>query len=329
MSIGEQAFLDRWRSEAPIFSAWGTFVLEEISNSISKLIAPQSVEMFIRIPVRPRLKGEDSLLQKAFHRNKAYKNPYEDIEDKVGLRFVVLLVEDIRTIESAITSNTKWIAHKARDFEDEQDARPYEFDYQSVHYIVRSGCPLSRGVVSIPQGIPCEVQVRTLLQHAYSELTHDTIYKPSVQASPAVKRAAAKSMALIEATSDYFSNVYNVIRSAVDRNERLARFLRDKYSILVGRQADETPLNSIIIDHYKQFLCDSFEVEFQKWADEKNYLGGVISERFDNYAIFRVPSILLVYYCASKSPRLAKRDSPLTDAELSPIYSDLGLGMAG
>ena len=42
------------------------------------------------------------MLQKAFYRGKDYRSPYEDIEDKVGLRFVVLLTEDIRTIEAAL-----------------------------------------------------------------------------------------------------------------------------------------------------------------------------------------------------------------------------------
>ena len=49
--------------------------------------------------------------------------------------------------------------------------------------------------------------MRTLLQHAHSELTHDTIYKPSVVQTPAMLRAAAKSMALIEATGDYFEEL--------------------------------------------------------------------------------------------------------------------------
>src|ERR1019366_6806543 len=141
-----------------------------------------------------------------------YQNPYEEIEDKVGLRFVVLLIEDIRTIEAAVKEAPHWVASLARDFEREQEARPYEFDYQSLHYVVRSALPFEFEGVVIPSDIPCEVQVRTLLQHAYSELTHDTIYKPNVRATPLLKRAAAKSMALIEATSDYFSSVSKTIK---------------------------------------------------------------------------------------------------------------------
>jgi putative GTP pyrophosphokinase len=281
------------------------------------------------MPVKPRVKGEESLLQKAFYRNKNYVDPYEEIEDKVGLRFVVLLVEDIRTIEAAIVSYGGWDAKKARDFIDEQDERPYEFDYQSVHYVLRSSFPLTYGEVEIPANIACEVQIRTLLQHAYSELTHDTIYKPSVQASPAVKRAAAKSMALIEATSDYFSNVHGVIQAAVVRGEKLAMFLAEKYQEWIGFPSTVTPLNSLVVDHYKDLLPDNFDSDFDRWMKDKPFVRDIIAERLNDQALYRIPSILLVYYCVSKTPQRAKENSPLTDGELAPIYSDLGKAMVG
>nr|WP_249804714.1 MULTISPECIES: hypothetical protein [unclassified Bradyrhizobium] len=65
---------------------------------------------------------------------------------------------------------------------------PYEFRYQSVHYIVRSRGDQKLDGQNITAGTPCEVQIRTLLQHAHSELTHDTIYKPSVKGTPAIAR---------------------------------------------------------------------------------------------------------------------------------------------
>ena len=109
-----------------------------------------------------------------------------------GLRFVVLVSADIKVVERAITTCPKWTAVLARDYEEERRQRPYEFDYQSVHYIVRSKDELTFEGVTIAAGTPCEIQVRTILQHAYSELTHDTIYKPSVQASPDVKRSTSR-----------------------------------------------------------------------------------------------------------------------------------------
>ena len=86
----ETEFLERWREELPAYTAWGKFVAQKLSGAIETTVSPVSLEAFLKIPVKSRAKQEDSLLQKAFHRNKGYQDPYNDIEDKVGLRFVVL-----------------------------------------------------------------------------------------------------------------------------------------------------------------------------------------------------------------------------------------------
>lgn len=234
----EAAFLERWRQEEPLYAAWGRFVGSALTGRIAGKVAPTKLEMFLRIPVIPRVKAADSLLQKAFHRNKGYENPYDDIEDKVGLRFVVLLSGDIRVIEDEILNCPHWTATKARDFAEEREERPYEFDYQSVHYVLRSLIPIDHEGLTIPAALPCEIQIRTLLQHAYSELTHDTIYKPSVKATPSLKRAAAKSMALIEATDDYFSQVDEVIKKEVAALNELATLMEKTYTERLGHQAE-------------------------------------------------------------------------------------------
>ena len=117
----ESEFSDRWRSEEPIYAAWGRFVGMTLSDAIQGRVAPTKLDLFLKLPVIPRLKERNSMLQKAFYRGKVYRSPYEDIEDKVGLRFVVLLTEDIRTIEAALKESSHWMAHLARDFELERD----------------------------------------------------------------------------------------------------------------------------------------------------------------------------------------------------------------
>jgi ppGpp synthetase/RelA/SpoT-type nucleotidyltranferase len=325
----ESDFLDRWRKEEPAYSAWGRFVGATLSDSIRGRVAPVKLELFLKLPVIPRIKGQDSLLQKAFYRGKTYENPYEEIEDKVGVRFVVLLAEDIRTIEAAINDETGWVANMARDFEQEREVRPYEFDYQSLHYIVRSALPFEFQGCLIPADLPCEVQIRTLLQHAYSELTHDTIYKPSVRATPVIKRTAAKSMALIESTSDYFSAVNKIIRQALADSKKIGVFLSSRYASITNTTAEDSPLNSLLLDRYHSQLSQTFETDFEAWWSEKDFLAGTIIDRAKGTALYRTPSILLVYFCVSTAPTLSKQDSPLTEKELQPIYSDLGLALSG
>lgn len=308
-----------------MYTAWGDFVSETLTAAVAREIHPATVELFFRIPLKPRTKEEASLLAKAFHRGKAYKDPYGDIEDKVGVRIVVLFSEEIRIVESAINACEQWTAAKARDFEEERAARPFEFDYQSLHYIVRAKPGVRHEGIDVAPDTPCEVQVRTILQHAYSELTHDTIYKPSVQAEPDVKRAAAKSMALIEATDDYFSQVRQKLDLAQAPGRQVAETLAREYRAFTGLVPEPSPLNTLLVDHFRKWAKEGFDGELDAFLKEKAFLAERIQERAKTELLYRQPAILLVYWVVKQAPRTAGDDGPLTDDELAPIYSDLGL----
>lgn len=90
MSDRETELLDRWHAERPMYNAWGALVSETLKAAVARAIQPANVELFFRLPVKHRTKERASLLAKAFHLGKSYKDPYLDIEDKVGVRIVVL-----------------------------------------------------------------------------------------------------------------------------------------------------------------------------------------------------------------------------------------------
>jgi hypothetical protein len=136
-------------------------------------------------------------------------------------------------------------------------------------------------------------------------------------------------MALIEATSDYFSSLNRTIKQTLAETKKLAQFLAARYAAILGAESKESPLNSLLIDHYGKFAGVKFEEEFELWWRGKSFLTKTINVRRSGIALYRTPAILLLYYCASVVPILAKRDSPLTDKELQPIYSDLGLALNG
>ena len=320
----ENALIARWTAERPMYEAWGNFVATTITEAIAERIEPTKTSTFLKLPVSYRTKDQASLLDKAFHRHKPYTNPYDDIEDKVGVRIVVLFFDDIRVVEEAITSCRLWTVVKARDYEDEQMIRPYEFDYQSLHYVVRAVDGIEHDGFKIDRDLPCEVQIRTLLQHAYSELTHDTIYKPNMAAEASVKRAAAKSMALIEATGDYFSEVKKKMATAAAPGEHLSVVVKKAYSSLVGDTGEPSPLNTLIIDHYREWARGDFDAAFARFLESHQYLGDRIKERMATQSLYRQPAVLLVYFAVQDSPNKASSASLLTADELSPIYSDLG-----
>ncbi len=320
----EAEIVAQWEIDRPIYEAWAKIVHDEISAAVELVIVPLSLAEFLKVPTKPRLKEAKSLVDKALFRQKGYQNPYTDITDKVGMRFVVLLTSSIRKVEEAICASKTWIPSKDKDYEEERKNKPLEFVYQSVHYVLRAASDISVAGVTVPAGTPCEVQVRTLLQHAHSELTHDSIYKPKRVASPEIQRTVAKSMALIEATDDFFERVMEDLEkaSAPERNALLV--LKKLYAEQIGLLPESQKSNMLILDAFADALGDDLEARLSALIKTKAYIVDRIKNRVTTHHLFRQPAILLAYLVAVETPAATKQRWPLTQEELRPIYQDLG-----
>jgi len=173
--------------------------------------------------------------------------------DAAGKSHSSFAENEIAVVCKAIESCGEWDWCKDKDHEAERETAPYEFRYQSDHYIVRCQGDRDVGGVTVAAGTPCEIQVRTLLQHAHSELTHDTIYKPSVVHTPKMLRAAAKAMALVEATNDYFEELLELIKTNIEPNKEFSSQMTQLYREVVGTEPDPTKAEGLLNDAYLSF----------------------------------------------------------------------------
>lgn len=321
----EQEFLDRWQREKEAYLAWGRLISSEVQMHLAPRIAPLKPDYFLRTLVAPRLKDDQKLIEKAFYRNKGYQNPYEDITDKVGTRFVVLLGSEIRIVEEALTTVPGWAFSKDRDYEEEQKKNPLKFDYAAVHFVVRPENDLELDCVCVPAGTPCEVQIKTLLQHAYSELTHDTIYKPQIEATPYMQRNAAKAMALLEATNDYFEKVTEDVNRTLSNVRRMTADLTTVYREVVGVDPKPTVLEGLLLGAYEEAAGEGYVERVRDFLNSNSYIAERIKDHIrQRNPIFSQPSVLLVYLAVHNSVRRAKTNWPLTPSEMEPLLNDLG-----
>ena len=186
----------------PALKAWGSFVVAKLTELVALEIGHEQINCFFKVKPQSRVKDKQSALDK--QKIKQYADPKEQMTDLVGARFVVLLKFDLEVVEKALIEYPGWTRSKDRDPLGEQKDRPKHFDYQSVHYIVRTADDIEIDGIQVPAGMPCEVQIRTLLQHAYAELVHDKFYKGVGYVPPSANRLVARSMALMESTDDMF-----------------------------------------------------------------------------------------------------------------------------
>ena len=321
----EAEFRDRWRTERPIYAAWGDFVRQKICERVGEVVAPVSLDYFLKVPVKPRLKEEATLVDKAFHRKMPYTDPYGDITDKIGMRFVVLLTTDITTICNALEElGTFWTHSKDRDYETERLEKPLEFSYQSMHYVVRANSNVQHNGIIIPAGTPCQIQVRTLLQHAHSELTHDTLYKPKTTAQPAVKRKIAKSMALIEATDEFFTQAMAQLKHATAPQTDLLTALGQLYTSEIGIDPEVERSNQLVIDTFADRLPDNPSTTIADYLKNNSFVFNKIKERRTDNHFYRQPLSMLAYYLVHAMPSQTKDLWPLEVTDLAQVFSDLG-----
>lgn len=322
----QDEFLQQWHTLKNAYRAWGRLIRVTVEDGLTQSNPSLDIASFIKIPAEPRLKEDDSLLTKAFHRNKGYTDPFNQIEDKIGLRFVVLLTSEIDKIQKIIEATDLWTYSLDRDFEADKESRPAEFGYQSKHYVLRAAKEVEYDGIVVPQNTPCEVQIRTLLQHAHSELTHDNIYKrdSAKEVSKEVQRAVAKSMALIEAVDDYFLHAVRALEEAtkVERDALLA--LQKIYEKHIGLPSIPTKTDQIVLEAFRDYLTedlgDSIEglVKLKPWIVEK------IVDRRSRNVMYRQAWIFLIYLSVNKAPYKANRIWPFTDKDINQIYVDFG-----
>jgi putative GTP pyrophosphokinase len=310
--------------EIPVFQKWGEHINQKIFGALETRFNDfAGANLFLKIPPKPRVKDVNSIVSKAFYRKKNYGDPYVEITDKVGLRYVVLLKEDIETVREIVQDEKSWSYSLDKDFEDEKSKNPTTFVYQSVHYVVRNNEDIIVEETKIPANTPCEIQIRTLLQHAYSEMSHDTIYKPKTKTTPEVHRLMAKSMALIEVTDDMFGEADMSIKKHQVVSSNFLTNLNATYKRIIAPDYEEK-LNVFILDAFKDLLGGIDIGDLQEYASEE-VIRKIITRNYSRALIYRQPVILFIYYLIDRQRNVFRENWPLTDEELRPLFSDLGI----
>ena len=158
----------------PIYEAFAEtvrFILKKALLAAENLPQPQSVQC--------RAKGIESLRRRLAEEGKLDTQTLElDRRDLAGVRLIFYTNNDVdRFLASPLIRE---------NFEIEEDSTKIHHPtpenkgarYRAVHYTVR----LCEDRIRLPEyarfaGLRCEIQVQTILNHAWSETSHDILYK--------------------------------------------------------------------------------------------------------------------------------------------------------
>jgi len=331
--MNEKEYLEKFHSETPALKAWGEFIIEKINEQLLSTLGTPAYKSCVKIPPTTRIKDENSLLTKAFVLNRGwFPDNYNDITDKVGVRFVVGLTDHILTLTKLVTSSDHWNNSSSKEFDEWRNSDPRLFDYQSAHFILTSISTVTHNGTTIPLGTKCELQIRTLLQHAYAELSHDTLYKSNIKKRPETHRLFAKSMALMEATDDMLSQAKSNSSKTLEKVESIkSRLIAVNRMYLPTISFDNRDReNDFLIDSLSNILPSGFHEQIATFVqDTATILKDKIKKRQSKHMHFKVDAITLVYFLARKKKNALPDEWPFEQEILNMIYSDLGITPPG
>lgn len=152
--------------------------------------------------ISSRTKDEPSLRKKIEKSENRYKN-ITDITDLSGVRVICLFSDDVDKVGEIVRKNFK--VHNELSVDKRQILDPDRFGYLSLHYIVEF--PKERITLRDYKpfkGLNCEIQIRSILQHAWAEIEHDFGYKSSIGVPKEIRRKFSLQAGLLELADEQF-----------------------------------------------------------------------------------------------------------------------------
>jgi ppGpp synthetase/RelA/SpoT-type nucleotidyltranferase len=145
------------------------------------------------MPITGRAKDPISFGIKACVGRK-YDNPLDQITDKAGVRVMVIYERDVEAAVAVVKSTFTCL-----EVERKLDALDYNKNgYLGTHLDVQLTAQQATGTLASMAGRTFEVQVRTMVQSAWAEVSHAQLYKPPADVPAELKRRIFRLVALVE-----------------------------------------------------------------------------------------------------------------------------------
>lgn len=198
--------------------------------------------------------------------NKKYSDPISQLTDISGIRIITYFESQVdlvsRVIEELFEIDGENSLNRDQLLGDDR------IGYRSVHFVCSLGTEREElAEYQLYSGLKFEIQVRTVLQHAWAELAHDRSYKFSGELPPKLQRQL---------------NLYSGMLEVVDGGfDSIAKEL-DEYQDIV----DSGDLSTFMEDEIDSINLNKFVVE----SAESNGLGPFVDTGIDQDIVREIKS---------------------------------------
>lgn len=188
-----------------ILRAFDSWVLDvgdvapQVRDLLRQLLTDRGVVVH---SVEARAKARSSLARKVATHTPPYAS-LRDVTDVLGARIITYFPDEVDVVGQVI--EREFTVDLANSHDRRATIEPERFGYMSVHYVVTlSPARETLAEWKLLAGWPFEIQVRSLLQHAWAEIEHDLGFHTAVELPRDVRRRWSRVAALLETADTEF-----------------------------------------------------------------------------------------------------------------------------
>lgn len=300
---------------------------EEFSKHLDDVLKREIRRVGILAEVKHRAKELDSLIKKLIRKP---LHSYDSLPDKAGVRVIVRYKSEI----DPVLELAKHIFDRGEPENKLDRLEPNTFGYLSVHADIRLRADDPLGATYSPSRFRAEMQVRTLAQHLWAEMAHDSVYNSEESLRPANKLLQRRIYILagvVELADEEFNRIEHEMPT-VPEFRVLKSLERNYYKLTVRRGDTELSLDVIrlllplyrtdpvqVAAHLDQVFSENEEVLHDVYAK---------AEEISNLSAFLFQPEALMIYDLLKTEPLSVRESWATsfpEKELERIANAFGI----
>ncbi len=166
--------------------------------------------------IESRVKSIESLKEKLQRKGKKYKPSLSEITDLAGIRVVVYSLDDIDEVERILRK--LFSIDETNSVDKGKELKSNEFGYLSRHYIVSLNEEHEKLIEYNKYiGLNAEIQVRTILEHAWATIDHKIKYKSEIDLPAEQKRELNSIAASIESNDRLFQKILKIYNELCEK----------------------------------------------------------------------------------------------------------------
>ncbi|MBC2855519.1 hypothetical protein H3N56_03290 [Cetobacterium sp. 2A] len=238
--------------------------------------------------IASRAKSSESFSKKV--ERKEYSS-LESATDLCGIRVITFLESETKIVESVLRKI--FLIDEMRSEDKSENLGEDKVGYKSIHLVAT----LPESMLKMQEferfkNLKFEIQVRTILQHAWAEVEHDKNYKFSGQLPPDIKRRFKLLAGFLEIADREFENISkeiteyekkvseeiadNKLQEIGINSTSLGKYLNEKLGIFIAQSISQKTIKLLNENEIKN-LKDFSEIEnteiIKKYLEQRNKKG--------------------------------------------------------